>query len=272
SRNSTRWVISPMSGDPNEAVAVTPGGGRMGTLMGGALDHAVMDAAAGTGDSGRIVEVPIGPAESAVGGLPAGTTVTLALIPGGALPAQLWEDLAERQPVRFAFRVEGRLLEEAELLDPGEPGIELSDERLVTSLVPDRRVIISGGGPIADALAGVFTFLGWQPSVIGEPGTAAAVMATLSAIDAVVVMGHDVEAAGRGLEAAVKSRAGYIGSIGSPRMQELRREWLSLRGVAWDDRIRGPAGVDIGADTPEEIALSVAAEAVSNQRAGGPDR
>ena len=91
-------------------------------------------------------------------------------------------------------------------------------------------------------------------------------MATLSAIDAVVVLGHDVEAAGRGLEAAVKSNAGYIASVGSPRMQELREDWLSYRGVGWDDRIRGPAGFDIGADTPQEIALSIAAEAVAVQR------
>ncbi len=64
-------------------------------------------------------------------------------------------------------------------------------------------------------------------------------MATLSPIDAVVVMGHDVETAGRALQGALESNVGYIGSIGSPRMQELRNQWLAYRGVAWDDRVRG---------------------------------
>ncbi len=91
-------------------------------------------------------------------------------------------------------------------------------------------------------------------------------MATLSAIDAVVVLGHDVETSGRALQGALESSAGYIASIGSPRMQELRREWLAYRGVEWDDRVRGPAGIDIGADNPPEIAVSIVAEAISRRK------
>jgi xanthine dehydrogenase accessory factor len=79
-------------------------------------------------------------------------------------------------------------------------------------------------------------------------------------------MGHDVESSGRGLQAAVGSKAGYIGSVGSESMQQLRQEWLAYRGVEWDGRIHGPAGLPIGASNPGEIALSIVAEAVSSAR------
>jgi xanthine dehydrogenase accessory factor len=88
-------------------------------------------------------------------------------------------------------------------------------------------------------------------------------MATLSAIDAIVVLGHEVEPAGRALQSAIASRAGYIASLGSPRMQQLRRDWLAYRDVAWDDRVHGPAGFDIGASSPPEIAVSIVAEALA---------
>ena len=46
-------------------------------------------------------------------------------------------------------------------------------------------------------------------------------------------------------------------------MQELRRQWIEYRGASWDDRVHGPAGISIGASNPEEIAISVVAEAVA---------
>ncbi len=150
-----------------------------------------------------------------------------------------------------------------EQLEPDEPGSRISAGRLVTSLAPVPRVVISGSGPIADALGDAFALVGWQPSAFSDVATAAGVMATLASIDAVVVMSHDVETAGRALQAAIGSGAGYIGSIGSPRMQELRRDWLAYRGVDWDDRVRGPAGLPIGASGAPEIAISIVAEAIS---------
>jgi xanthine dehydrogenase accessory factor len=259
------WVVSPTPAGSVDAVAVTPGGGRMGNLMGGALDHAITEAVRGLDDAGRLVEVPLGPLEALVSGHTEGTTITLALIDGSALPVAVWEDLAARKPTRFALRITGARLDEPERLEPGDPGIELSADRLVTSLFPVTRVVISGGGPIAAALADAFGLIGWQASVFPDVGNASGVMATLSPIDAIVVMGHDVETAGRALQAAIESGAGYIGSIGSPQMQELRKEWLAYRGVNWDDRVRGPAGLPIGASSPSEIAISVVAEAISAQ-------
>ncbi|MEK7295897.1 MAG: XdhC family protein, partial [Actinomycetota bacterium] len=86
--------------------------------------------------------------------------------------------------------------------------------------------------------------------------------AGLSSLDNVVVMIHDLEVAGAALIAALSSDAGYIGALGSHRMQETRAEWLAYRGHVDLERIHGPAGLNIGATTPAEIAVSILAEAL----------
>lgn len=262
------WLVDGAGADPSEAVALTPGGGRTGTLLAGVIDHIIVDALGSLGDSGGLVPVSVGPVEALITGRPEGTEFTVAVVPGWVIPQAVWDELAARRPVTFAVTREGNVLVEARLLDPRrEPGIELFDDELVTSLTPIPRVVVAGSGPIADALSAVFGLAEWQTDVIDEVGAAAAVMSTLSHMDAVIVMGHDVETSGRALEAAIASGAGYIGSIGSPRMQQLRREWLGYRGVEWDARVHGPAGFPIGPSNPGEIAVSIVAEAVSSLRA-----
>jgi len=76
-------------------------------------------------------------------------------------------------------------------------------------------------------------------------------------------MGHDVESSSRALASALESRAGYIGALGSMKMQESRADWLAFREITDLSRVHGPAGINIGAKTPGEIALSVLAEAVA---------
>jgi xanthine dehydrogenase accessory factor len=176
--------------------------------------------------------------------------------------------------VAFSLGLDGRRFTGAERIDDTSGTTTLTEDRLTCSLVPVPRVVISGGGPIAEALSQAFDVIGWRPSVIPDVGGAAGVMATLSSLDAVVVMGHDVESSGRALQAAIASAAGYIASIGSVDMQELRRQWMSFRGVDWDERVHGPAGLPIGASNPGEIAVSIVAEAVAafrleDERPGG---
>ena len=87
--------------------------------------------------------------------------------------------------------------------------------------------------------------------------------------DAFVVLSHDRAVDGPALAAALAGRAGYVGALGSRRTQAARREWLTEHGVAAADqaRIHGPAGLDIDAHTPGEIAVTIVAEILGRARA-----
>jgi xanthine dehydrogenase accessory factor len=93
---------------------------------------------------------------------------------------------------------------------------------------------------------------------------------------AVVVLTHDDKFDEPALIAALETEAFYIGALGSRRNQERRRERLLEAGVPEEQlaRIVGPCGLDIGADTQEETALSILSEvlAVRAHRRGGPLR
>lgn len=93
---------------------------------------------------------------------------------------------------------------------------------------------------------------------------------------AVVVLTHDDKFDEPALTAALESEAFYVGALGSRRTTERRRERLREAGVSESalDRIMGPCGLDIGADTQEETALSILSEilAVRAGRKGGPLR
>ncbi len=90
---------------------------------------------------------------------------------------------------------------------------------------------------------------------------------------AVVVLTHDDKFDLPLIRAALESDAFYIGWIGSRRNQERRRGLLREEGVTDDalERISGPAGLDIGADSPSETAVSMLGEilALRAGRAGG---
>ncbi len=93
---------------------------------------------------------------------------------------------------------------------------------------------------------------------------------------AIVVLTHDDKFDEPALQGALGTEAFYIGALGSRRNQERRRERLLEAGVDEDalGRIMGPCGLDIGAETQEETALSILGEilAVRAGRSGGPLR
>ncbi len=239
------WL--PDSNTGLEAVAFTPGGGKMGDLLSGAFDHALLDAIRRFGAAGGLVSLSVGPAESLVSGLTEGTTITLAVATGTSIPEGVLLDLVERKPVEFQ--------------------LELGEAQVTCSFDPVPRAVIAGSGPVAEALDEVLTQAGWATTIASGVETAGGLMATLSSRDAAIVLGHDVEVSSRALQAAIASKAGYIGSVGSRRMQESRAQWLSYQGVDWSERVHGPAGLDINASTPGEIAISIAAEAIAVARA-----
>ena len=232
-----------------------------------------------TATSGRIVELQVGDVEALISGLPKGSRATLAVMPADQMPTHLWQALIERQRVCLDAQLEdGRIVslvahhdghtDDADdrahqLMQSSATVSDRTDHRLITALVPVTRLAIGGGGPNADAIEQAARFLGWQVQRANNPETATGLMLGLSPIDAAVVMGHDVEASSSILAAALEGAAGYIGALGSMKMQQNRADWLAYRGITDITRVHGPAGVDINARTPAEVAISVVAEIVA---------
>jgi xanthine dehydrogenase accessory factor len=265
--------------DPADAVAITPGGGRVGSLLSGAGDDQLADVAAGKADHGRLVDVHVGDVDALVAGLSCGGDARCLLVPAATLPSELWERLAARDPVCLVTHLDGREVAEtalytsdtiagasltvAQLFARGVSATAVESETVVTVLWPVPRLVIVGAGAIADALQAAAAFLGWQTQTITDGDTATGVIAGLAVLDKLVVTSHDLDIAGRSLAAALSSEVGYIGALGSRRTQQSRADWLAYRGMTDLGRIHGPAGLDIGAQTPAEIAVSIVAEAVA---------
>ncbi len=261
-------------GDRAEAVVLTPGGGRVGRLLGGVLDDQLADAAA-SGRSGRLLRLDVGALEAQLAGLAGAGQVGCLLVDASVLPPDLWPALAERQPVRVVAELAGDEVT-AVGWSPAEAAtssVALTDERAEAVFVPTPRLVVVGAGPVAEALAQVGQTLGWDVTTggIGDPDAAAAMVAGLSPLDQVVVAVHDEEISGSALAAALATDAGYIGSLGSRAMQDRRARWLLDAGVDESElaRIHGPAGLDLGGRAPGEVAVAICAEALA-VRYGSP--
>ena len=106
--------------------------------------------------------------------------------------------------------------------------------------------------------------IGWPGAVIEEQ--------VLGPRDAVIVFSHDPKFDEPALLAALDSEVGYVETLGSRRTAADRNERLAAAGVDAGAlaRIHSPCGLDIGAATPEEVAISIMAG--SRRRALGPRR
>jgi len=92
--------------------------------------------------------------------------------------------------------------------------------------------------------------------------------------DAVIVFSHDPKFDEPALLAALRSEVGYIGALGSRRTAAERNLRLADAGVDADalQRVHSPCGLDLGAATPEEVAISIVAEVIAARsgRVGEP--
>ncbi len=285
-RADVAWLVDTdglQVGDWSDSVVFTPGGGRAGSLLGGALDGKLGDLA-GRWPQGRLVDVEVTPVDALISELPSPGRARCLLVPADQLPAETWGLAARRATFCLDAHLDGdevrsvSLLTEVghgtsdedvhELFTQGESRTIVSPERVATLFVAVPQMVVVGSGPVADALVDVAASVGWQSRLVTEQTVVTGVIAALSPLDKVVVAAHDLELAGAGLAAALESECGYIGSVGSRKMQADRADWLAYRGVTDLSRVHGPAGLDIGASTPGEIAVSIAAEAIETARAG----
>lgn len=154
-------------------------------------------------------------------------------------------------------------------------------------VLPAPRLVVFGPSPAARALGALGEVLGHRVTAVGGedgvplselagalglPGdeTGAGSGRDLSAV--VATMGEDDEASLRAALALDPAPA-YVGLVASSRRFVQVRETLIAGGVAAAalDRVRSPAGLDLGARTPEEIALSILAEIVQLRRAAAAE-
>lgn len=285
-RVDVAWIVDRPaleSSDPNEAVAITPGGGRLGSLMSGALDGQLIELAGVGSRQGRLIKLDIGPGEAAVSGVEPAIGVGCMLVPATELPDGIWQQLLDREPVCLVSQLDGNsvtgtMLYTSDTIDGagdsarrmfghGASTTEVLDGTVVTVLWPTSTLVIVGGGEIADSLQRVASLLGWQPATPGNAREASGFIAGLSPLDSVVVLGHDLEMGGGALIAALESDVGYIGGVGPKALQQSRADWLAYRGYTDLSRLKAPAGLDIGARNPQEIALAIGAEIVATQTA-----
>jgi xanthine dehydrogenase accessory factor len=275
------WVVEAQglgARDMGEALAITPGGGRVGSVLGGSLNDQLTDLST-QGVTGRVVALQVGDLDAQLAGLACGGDARCVLLPATALAAELWDRLRGREPVCLLTRLDGdRVVDTAmfgsdTIAAAGEEAARLFARRVSGSLVepgavtsvfwPVPRLLIVGGGAIADAVRGAADLLGWRIDVATDARTATGAIAAMAALDKVVVVSHDVDLAGAALAAALAGDVGYIGALGSRRTQQARADWLAYRGITDLDRVHGPAGLSIGANTPPEIAVSILAEAIA---------
>jgi xanthine dehydrogenase accessory factor len=143
--------------------------------------------------------------------------------------------------------------------------IEVAGGELLLDLwVPVPSVLVIGGGAIGAALAAQSELLGWTVRHESDPAAAATAVAGFSEADVLVLLDHspDFDAA---LHAGLRRGRGFIGALGSRRTQTARRERLLAAGL--DDRelarLHGPVGLDLGARTPAETAVSIVAQVLA---------
>jgi xanthine dehydrogenase accessory factor len=139
-------------------------------------------------------------------------------------------------------------------------------EIYIEPVLPAPHLVIVGVSPMAHTLASLARALGWRTELVNGPDFSTAGADERSMI-VVATQGHDDEDV---LERAVAARPAYLGLVGSRRRGAGVLGYLAERGVPQDqlDRVRVPAGLDLGSTTHQEIAVAVLAELVQLRASG----
>ena len=285
---------------------VSASGELAGSVSGGCVESEVVEAAREVlgGGGPRLVTFGISDDLALSVGLPCGGEIDVWIDePDPELLGRLAEiTRAERRAVFFVDLGDGteRLVLDGdnevadELIRSGHSKVvELHGRRVFADVFgPPPRLFVYGAVDTADALCAAASAIGWRtiaadarsrfatperlPNadeiIVAWPDEALATVQP-DHTTAIVVLTHDDKFDLPLLTGALETDAYYIGALGSRRNQERRRERLLEAGVDEADlaRISGPAGLDVGAHTPAETAVSMLAEimAVRAGRDGG---
>jgi len=251
-----------------------------GSISGGCVEADVLQRAAEViaGRPGHVETYGVADGDAWAVGLPCGGEISVLVQPVGeeGFPPALFAAIE-------AANGQGRALtlstNRADFVT--REGVE--DGAFVTRYDPPRRLLIVGAVQIAQSLAPLAQAIGVTPVVIDPRGrflTAerfpgvelddrwpdeAVAARHPGEATAVVTLSHDIKIDDPALAAALAAPTGYVAALGSRRSHAARLERLADRGFSPADlaRIDGPAGLDIGAIGPAEIALSIAAGMVA---------
>lgn len=294
------WGSSPVP--VGGQMVVAPDETFAGSVSGGCVEADVIAEAADVLSDGRPRTLEIGVADETAwaAGLPCGGSMRvhverLTREHDGAVFDRLRAASRARRPVAVVTPLGGGEREVVEL--SGSAPQDLAEafaarqsrlvsgpegERFVQVLVPPPRVIVVGATHIAQVLVSLTRLVGWEMIVV-DPRTAFASSARFGATPilsewpqdafarlalddqtAVVVVAHVAQIDDEALISALGSGCRYVGALGSRRNHARRVERLAAAGLSPGAiaRIRAPIGLDIGARTPPEIALSIMAELV----------
>ena len=281
-------------------LAVSEGGELAGSVSGGCVENEVYGAAREVLDGAppQLLSYGISDDQALSVGLPCGGEIDVYVqVPDPEVVERVLGVVAseERAVVLTELETgEQRMVRDAELERGRSRLVELDGRRVFADVYgPPPRLLVFGAVDTAEALCRAAKAIGWRtivadarakfatkeriPSadelVVAWPDEALAQVQPDHAT-AVVVLTHDDRFDVPAIQGALASEAFYVGALGSRRNQARRRERLLEAGVPEEavERISGPAGLDIGADTPAETALSILAEILARRagRAGGP--
>jgi xanthine dehydrogenase accessory factor len=183
-------------------------------------------------------------------------------------------DVAPGEAVRLAERTRRAVTAGAAALET-EGGVTV----LHAVLKPIPRLLVLGAGLDAVPLVALAAELGWfvtvadhRPAYVAREGFERAVRTLLvdpaaldrslrlREFDAIVVMSHHLTTDRKYLAQLAAVDTGYVGVLGPRARRERLLDELGEQGAPLRTRLRGPVGLDLGADSPESIALSILAE------------
>jgi xanthine dehydrogenase accessory factor len=298
------WGSAPRQA--GSQLAISGAGEIMGSVSGGCVEGAVVTEALAALEDGkpRVLTFGVSDETAFSVGLACGGTIRILVEPVGAgdraLAEAMLADLVAARAARQAVALVVRLEAWARELVPAgvdaavdarlradRSGME-EDGRFVAVHNPPLRMIVVGAVHIAQALLSVARTCGYDCTLIdprsafgsaarfpGEviieewPDEAMEALAP-DTRTAIVTLTHDPKLDDPAIRIALRSGAFYLGCLGSSKTHAKRVDRLLAAGFTQDEiaRIHAPVGLDIGAKTPAEIAVSVMAQITQRLRKG----